>query len=140
MRHFAYVNIFLLALVLGASQVLPVFAQQTPASQQGIVNPSSGFQIQNPLNVDSICGLIKKILAFILAIGMPVAALFLAYAGFMFIYARGKPEKLKEARLNLINVFLGIFIFMGAWILGQVIANTLKSISPTNAASVSACN
>ena len=139
MRKTLYIHAFLVGILLFGSQTVPIHAQQN-AETSGSVNPSSGFQIQNPLNVDSVCGLIKKILAFILAVGMPIAALFLAYAGFMFITARGNTTKITAARTNLINVFLGLFIFIGAWLLGQVIANTLKNISPSNAASVSSCN
>ncbi len=158
MKRALYLSTFFAALLFFTVQLTPIFAQTGAVNDpvtgavnnpttgavnnpvSGAVNPSSGFQIQNPLNVDSICGLIKKVLAFILAIGMPVAALFLAYAGFLFISARGNAGKLKDARLNLINVFLGLFIFIGAWLLGQVIANTLKAISPSNAQSVSSCN
>lgn len=103
-----------------------------PANQGGnsIVNPGTGFQIQNPINVDTICGLIQKILSILMSVGGPIAALFLAYSGFKFVLARGSPAKLTEAKRNLLYVFIGIFIFMAAWLLGQVIANTLKAIAP----------
>ena len=112
-------------------------------TQQGggsVPNPAGGFNIPNPLNVNSICGLIKQILAFILAIGMPIAAFFLVYAGFLFVTARGNPGALTTAKKNLLNVVLGIAIFSAAWLLGQVIANTLKSLSPQNVSSVSSCS
>lgn len=104
------------------------------------VNPANGFQLVNPLNVSTICGLMKVILNFILAVGSPVAALFLVWAGFLFIIQRGNPTGLAKARKNLVNVLLGIAIFFAAWLLGQIIANTIKNISPSNAASAGACS
>ncbi len=104
-----------------------------------IVNTSSGVKILNPINVNTICGLIQKILSIVLSIGGPVAALFLAYAGFKFVFARGSPAKLTEAKKNFLYVFIGIFIFMAAWLLGQVIANTLKAIAPQTSSGGS-CN
>ena len=103
------------------------------------VNPAQGFELQNPLVVNTICGLIKIILNFLLSIGGPIAALFLVWAGFMFVKARGNSSELNNAKKNLVAVFVGIFIFLSAWFLGQVIANTLKSIS-SDTSSAGSCN
>jgi len=145
MKPATYLSIVFVAVLFFMVQVSPAFGSGvspgTGGTQPaGVVNPASGFNLTNPINVGSICGLMKKALDFILAIGSPVAALFLIYAGFQFVVARGKPEALKKARTNLVNVVLGIAIFMAAWLLGQVIANTLKSISPTNISSINSCS
>ncbi len=84
--------------------------------------------LQNPLNVTSICGLLQAILSAILTIGTPVAVLFLIYAGFKFVTARGNSEALVKARENLLYVCIGIALFIGAWVLGQIIANTLNQL------------
>jgi hypothetical protein len=85
--------------------------------------------LSNPLNFYSICGLVKAIFNVILTLGTPIAVLFLVYAGFRFIVARGNPGELQKARTNLVHVILGIAIFLGAWILGQIIASTINSIA-----------
>ncbi len=54
--------------------------------------------------------------------------LFLVYAGFLFIIARGNTEKLTTARHNLVWTIVGIGLFLGAWFLGQVIAATINSL------------
>jgi hypothetical protein len=102
-------------------------------------NAGMGFQLQNPLNVSTICGLIKKVLNVILGLGIPVAMLFVVYSGFLFVVARGNPAKLKEARLNLVHVIFGIALFLGAWLLGQLVANTINSINPGTVTATNSC-
>lgn len=86
------------------------------------------FVLQNPLSADTFCGLLKSILNAILTIGIPVAVLFLVWAGFLFIWARGSAEGLAMARRNLFYVVVGIGLFLGAWGLGQIIAATLNNV------------
>jgi hypothetical protein len=54
--------------------------------------------------------------------------LFIVYAGFKFVLAMGNPGKLAEARQNLMYTLIGIGIFLGAWLLALVIANTVNSL------------
>ena len=77
-----------------------------------VPNASSGFSLTNPLNVKTICGLIKKILNVILGLGLPVAVLFMMYAGFLLVASKGKPDKLKGAKENMAHVMIGIGILM----------------------------
>ena len=118
----------------------------TPAnSSSGTVSPSQGFSVPNPINVKTFCGLIQKILTYILIIGAPIASLFLVLAGFRFVTSRGNATKLQNARENLLYVLMGVGIFFAAWLLGQVIANTIKAITPAGSGSSSstgtgACN
>ncbi len=91
-------------------------------------NPSS-FVLQNPLSVKSFCGLVQALLKAFLQLGVPIAVLFLVYSGFLFVAARGNPTKLQNAKKNFGYVILGIAIYFGAWLLGQVVANTINSIS-----------
>jgi hypothetical protein len=84
--------------------------------------------LQNPLGVSSLCQLIGLLLKAVIAIGIPIAVLFIVYAGFKFILARGSPTELSEARSNLFNVIIGIAIFLGASIIANVIIATLHQL------------
>ncbi len=85
--------------------------------------------VQNPLGgINSFCGLIKALLTAVIQIGIPIAVLFIVYAGFKFVLARGNPAKLQEARQGLLYTLLGIGIFLGAWLIAMVIANTVNSL------------
>ncbi|MEI7720019.1 MAG: pilin [bacterium] len=113
-------------------------------SVSGSLNSSagctSGFCFQNPLKINTICGLVKQILSIFLALGTPVAVLFLVYAGFMFVLARGNPTKLGTAKRNITHVILGICIFLGAWLLGQVVANTINTVAPGTVNTSGSCS
>lgn len=66
-----------------------------------------------------------------MVIGLPVAVVFLVYVGFKFVAAQGNAEKIKEARRNLLNTIIGIAIFLGAWTIATVIANTMAQLGVT---------
>ena len=130
-----YVITFAMLFAFFCVYTVPVFAAGT------VQDGSIGFSIENPLAVKSICGLIQKLLSLFLSIGMPVAAVFLAWAGFKFVMARGNPGELGKAKTNLWYVFVGVFIFLASWLLGQVIANTIRTIAPqTSTTSGGSCN
>jgi hypothetical protein len=96
-----------------------------------IAPPSGGNYVgfQNPLNAKNICDALKLFLEALLTLAIPVAVLFLVYPGFLFVWARGKPAGLVHARRNLFYTILGIAILMGAWLLGQLVANTFNALA-----------
>ena len=114
----------------GSSQ--GAYSQSVPTQTTG--SPSGSYTVSNPLSVNSFCGLLQKILNAIIAIGIPVAVLFLVIVGFKFILARGNPSKLEEARTNLLHTVIGIAIFIGAWAITQVIISTMAQFGVTIAA------
>lgn len=112
-----------------------VFAASNPYTS-GVSNPAAttpyggGVQtVTNPLGgIHSFCGLIKALLGAVIQIGIPIAVLFIVFAGFKFVLARGNAGKLEEARKNLMYTLIGIGIFLGAWLIAMVIANTVNSL------------
>lgn len=98
-------------------------------SQTGGAGSSGGVAIQNPLNgINSISEFVQKLLQAVVAIGVPIAVLFIVLAGFKFITARGNPEELAKARTNFVHVVIGVAIFIGAWAIAQLIVATLRQI------------
>ncbi len=96
--------------------------------------------INNPLAFNSICGLIKALLTAAIQIGIPIAVLFIVYAGFKFVLAQGNPEELKKARKNFVYTIIGIGIFLAAWLLASVIANTVNALQAgSGSSSVISC-
>ncbi len=127
-------TLFLFAIVL-----LPVVAgAQSSGSLNGSsggLNGSSGSvtsansrTLDNPLGVNSFCGLVIKLVQAVTVIGIPIAVLFIVWAGFKFVLARGNPGELKTARANFLAVIIGIGIFIGATLIANVIVNTLKDL------------
>ena len=86
------------------------------------------FTLQNPLAVDSIEDFLVAILQFIVRLGTIVVILMIVVVGFMFVTARGNPEKLKTAREALLWTLVGAVILIGAEILAQAIKATVEAI------------
>lgn len=93
----------------------------------GNCNPGNG-DLCNPLAVSSICQLIGLLLKAAIAVGIPIAVLFIVYAGLKFVLARGSPGELGEARNNLVATLIGIAIFLGASLIANVIIATLHQL------------
>jgi len=128
-----------------------VFAQVTNGNTFPVTNGNTNVvantnggapTVTNPLgSINSFCGLIKSVLGAVIQIGIPVAVLFIVFAGFKFVLARGNPSKLEEAKKNLLYTLIGIGIFLGAWLIAVVIANTVNSLGAGSSQSqIVACN
>ncbi len=92
--------------------------------------PSSG-KICNPLasrGINSLQGFIKTLVEGVLKIGIPIVALAIIYSGFLFVAARGNPEKLKKAKESLMYTLIGAAILLGSWAIAQLIAATVTGL------------
>lgn len=114
----------------GTNNTLPGGTNNTAPGGTSVTTGQSYYNVNNPLgaNNNSFCGLVKKLLQAALQVGIPIAVLFIVYAGFKFVLARGKPEALAEARKNLMWTLIGIAIFLGAWLIADVVANTINAL------------
>lgn len=140
---------FTFVLAIAALPAISFAQSQTtglPSSQTTGLPPSQttggSFQLHNPLaggGINSFCGMVKTLLNAMLTLGIPVAVLFLVWAGFLFIWARGNAEGLAMARRNLFYVVIGIGLFLGAWSLGQVIAATLTNVQGSGNSVAGSC-
>jgi hypothetical protein len=102
---------------------------------------NSVIKFDNPLNVSSLCGLLQKLLQVLLVVGLPISVLFLVYAGFLYVKARGAPKELQKANRNFRYVLFGILLFLGAWTLGQILQSTLNALSSGSGnPAIGACN
>ncbi len=101
----------------------------TSPTNSGTYQASENY-LQNPIGskASSICQLVNLLLKAVMIIGVPIAVLFIVYAGFKFVMSRGSPGEITEARANLLNVIIGIAIFLGASLIAEVIFNTLKQL------------
>ena len=86
------------------------------------------YKIENPINVDSISGLVEKVLGIIIKIGVPVISLAIIYSGFLFISARGNPHKLEEAKSRFVYTLVGAGILLGAWLIATIIEATVTAL------------
>lgn len=96
--------------------------------------PSNGslnlsIKLQNPIADTDIMALIDRIVGVVLKVGIPIIALFLLWAGFQYVMARGNEKKITEAHRNLGYVLLGTAIFLGAYAIAKAIIATVNLIT-----------
>ena len=84
--------------------------------------------IKNPINVDTIDGLIKTILEGVIKIGIPIVALAIIYSGFLFVSAQGNEKKLEDAKRALLYSVIGAAILLGSWAIAQIISETVLAL------------
>ena len=84
--------------------------------------------ISNPIKATSIQALIDAVLTIIIAVGTPIAILFLIFSGFKFVMARGKPDGIKDAREMFIWTLVGIAILLGASLLAEIVRGTIDQL------------
>ena len=96
----------------------------------------NGFpKLENPLgdnNIGSLQDFVIKAIDMIFKILLPIAAMFIIYAGFEMVMASGNEEKLKTAKQQLLYTLLGVLIILGAWVIANAIAGTVDSIVKTS--------
>ena len=92
-------------------------------------DPATSGTICNPLKGSStIPEFIQKVLEGALKIGFPVIALAIIYCGFLFVEARGNPEKITKARNALMYTLLGAAILLGSWAIAKLISETVLAL------------
>jgi len=83
----------------------------------------------NPISgANTIHEFIQVFLDGALTIGIPIVALAIIYSGFLFVAARGNPEKLETAKQTLLYTIIGAAILLGSWAIAQLISNTVLAL------------
>jgi type IV secretory pathway VirB2 component (pilin) len=98
-----------------------------------LLTPMHAFAItaitfENPLGQTSIRDLLEKILDFLTQLGAVVAVIFVVYAGFRLVFARGNEAELTKAKQTLVWALVGAAIVLGAFMLAEVINNTANEL------------
>ena len=99
----------------------------SPTSPTAPTGPSGGG-ISNPIKAQTFTELVEAIAKAITAIGIPLVAIFLVWAGFLFVTARGNEEQLKRAKTTFFWAIVGGAVIIGAWALAIAIVNFAKGL------------
>ncbi len=98
------------------------------AQSVGLNPPCESGKICNPLagkGINNLPAFIQKFLVGVLRVGIPVVALAIIYCGFLFVSARGNPEKLGKAKDALLYTLIGAAILLGSWAIAMLISETV---------------
>lgn len=107
-------------IILTTAFLLPFLVQA-----QGTLN----FDIKNHLAVNSIEELLVAILNILIVLATPLIVLYIIYAGFLYVTARGNAEQTKQATNALTYAIIGGVLIIGAVALSTIIANIVGSFS-----------
>ncbi len=107
--------------------LLPVLVFAQAGSGGTICDPAKG-KICNPINQTTIDGFLQTLLVGVIKIGIPIVALAIIYAGFLYVTARGNSEKLETAHKALTFSIIGAAILLGSWALAQLISETVLNL------------
>src|SRR3989338_1369867 len=101
MNNFKQITIHFTAFSL---TVLPLVVLSAP--NEGGLNPLGGTK--------TLMELVGKFLKVLIAIGIPISALFIVYSGFLFVTAEGKESDVTKAKEALKWTAAGIAVLIGA--------------------------
>ncbi|MBI2005106.1 hypothetical protein HYS79_03070 [Patescibacteria group bacterium] len=139
MQYFFWKHRQVVGVTVALFFILPISVQavtvQQPTSDpfqptsNTVQQPSNSFTLQNPLaHGSTLCELLNAVFSVTLTLGIPIAVVFMVIAGLKFVLALGNPKKLGNAKKNIYYTMVGIALFVGAWFLAQVVANTLLQL------------
>ncbi len=112
-----------------ALAVCPDGTTVTPCPSPGITIDA---KIENPLGAkgpQNLQDFIKLIIEVVLVVGVPVLALAIIYAGFLYVKAQGNPGELEVAHRTLLYTVIGGALLLGAFVIANAIQGTVKDIS-----------
>lgn len=93
-----------------------------------VKNSDCGSTLCNPLDgVDSIGGLIFKVINFVYSLSYAVIAVFLMISGFKFVKAQGNETELTDAKNTFKYTIIGAILLIGANVITQVIKSLIDS-------------
>ena len=91
-------------------------------------SPCESGTFCNPIASDSFMEFVNSILGVVMKIGIPVAAMFIIYSGFLFVKAQGNEAELTKAKSAFTYAVIGTAVLLGAWLLAQGISSTIDSL------------
>lgn len=121
--------LFVLALFL-----MPIFISAThTGTTHTTTNTPSSFPIKipNPLkgNATDLKTLLNSIINnVIIPIGGVVVVIMIIYAGFLYVTARGAPDKIKTAHQAILWAVVGAAILLGASVVSKAIETTINQL------------
>ncbi len=107
-------------------------------SRSGIATSSTytpnavSTKLENPLKAESIRDVIFLIVDLAIWLGTAFAILAIIFVGFKFIYAQGKPEEIKDAKMWFMYIIIGLAILISSKVIVVIIQNTLTDTGVVN--------
>lgn len=112
----------LITLLLWAVSLQSVWAQS------GAESPAVGsVKLNNPLKVGSIEDLLVAILNVVIVIAIPIVVLFIIYAGFLYVTAKGNASQVEQATRALLYAVIGGVVIIGSVAIAGIVRSIVTS-------------
>lgn len=85
-------------------------------------------QLKNPINAGSFDQVVRAFAQLLIKIGLPIAAIFIVWSGFLFVSARGDEKKLETAKSTFYWTVIGTALIVGAYAIATAIVNFAKQL------------
>lgn len=85
--------------------------------------------LQNPLRSDSICGLLKEIIKYMIWFAAPIYVGVVLYGAYQMLFAMGEPEKFKQGRTTILYATIAYAIVIIGWGFVNIVSNFLGAKS-----------
>jgi len=83
----------------------------------------------NPITpISTFTEAVVKVAQLIVSIGIPLVAIFIIWAGFLFVTAQGNEKKLDEAKKALTWALIGGAVVIGAYALATAVVNFAQKL------------
>lgn len=93
--------------------------------------PCDGGEV-NPCDFNDIMTLVNNVINFLIfTLALPLAAIVIAWSGFLFLTSGAEPGKRTKAKKMLTDVVIGLVIALAAWLIVQTILTSLGYDGPT---------
>ncbi len=134
MKNFVNNSIFKICYPAFFSTAILAFMLFIPMSIVYAVNSATGVadcptgQLCNPIGSSTLDDFVVKITVAALKIGVPIAALFIMWAGFKFVTAKGDKTAIEDAKNIFWYTIIGTAILLAASLLARVLTATIAQI------------
>ena len=85
------------------------------------------YQLKSPLAFTTIEELLLVILNVFMVIATPIIILFIIYAGFLYVTAKGNAEQVKQATTALAYAVIGGVILLGSVAIAEIVKNIVEA-------------
>ena len=94
------------------------------------VSANISYKLENFIKItpeQGIEGLLSALLYIFITVATPIVILFIIYAGFLYVTARGNAQQIEQATKAFTYAVIGGVIILGSVALGEVIKNVVNA-------------
>jgi len=111
------------------SKKLEIFTYSLIYSIMSLGNVAyAAFEFKNPIQATSFDQVVLGFAELLAQVGLPIAAIFLVWSGFLFVTVRGDEKKLTDAKNTFYWTILGTAVIVGAYAIATAVVNFAKQL------------